>query len=81
MKNIINALTTYGFQKVAYNTYAKGIGSISAGALVTVEIAGAVAKVELQTYFCNGEVEEDTCQTWTCWLADLWAYLPGWAFR
>ena len=76
----IKALTeNYGFTTLAPNTYGKGQGSISNGRMATVMVKGKTARVIVERWYCDGVNEEDTKQEWTCWLGDVWEFLPMWA--
>jgi hypothetical protein len=77
---ITNSLTTnYGFLNSAPNVYEKGQGSISNGRMVTIMVKGKTARVIVERWWCDGISEEDTKQEWTCWLGDVWEFIPMWA--
>lgn len=78
---MMNNLLSYGFIQTKYNTFSKGEGSISNGRMVTVIIHGQTARVIVERWYCDGETEQDERQEWTCWLANIWEYVPEWAMK
>ena len=78
---MMNNLLGYGFIQIKHNTFSKGEGSISNGRMVTVIIHGQTARVIVERWLCNGDIEQDERQEWTCWLANVWEYIPEWAVK
>ena len=80
MTNTIKALTeNYGFTTLAPNTYGKGQGSIANGRMVTIMVKGKTARVIVERWFYYDDIEQDEHQEWTCWLGDVWEFIPMWA--
>lgn len=77
MMNLFNALVAlYGFE-VRDSRLWWGMGSICNGMTVAVSLHGEKAVVEVSTFYCDGEVEEDTSRTVECHISRLWENLPA----
>lgn len=71
----------YGFVLRPDNTLYWGQGSICNGQTVTIAFHGERVTVKHKTFFCNGEVEADTCSETECYAAQVWAHLPASVFK
>ena len=72
-------VNNYGFSLLAPNTYGKAQGSLANGRMVTIMVKGKTARVIAERWWCDGVDGEDTKQEWTCWLGDVWEFIPMWA--
>lgn len=79
MKNAIAAalITNYGFEAKTGYLFA-GTGSFCNGASIRIAAVGEMVEITTKTFFCNGEVENDTCKVVRCHLSRLWENLPVW---
>ena len=83
MKNLINALTTYGFETRSNCLFA-GRGSwITGGTTIEITFGGEMVTIHHREWLwnCDGECEYDRTTVVTCHLSRLWENLPEWVLK
>ncbi|MBO5810508.1 MAG: hypothetical protein J6R32_06730 [Bacteroidales bacterium] len=82
MKNIINALTNYGFESRPGHLFA-GRGSWTAcGETIKVSFHGDMVTIDHHEWFWDGaDTEWERSTVATCHLSRLWESLPEWVLK